>query len=99
MKTMHFVVGRSAVRGRVSGLMGPRLVAACVIGMASVATTSAATPDAGVDADLQALSWRLVGPFQGGRVPAVTGVPDDPLTYWFGGSDGGVWRTTDAGHH
>ena len=30
---------------------------------------------------------------------AVTGVPGDPNTYYFGAASGGVFRSTDAGHH
>jgi photosystem II stability/assembly factor-like uncharacterized protein len=43
------------------------------------------------------LRWRLVGPFRAGRVVAVSGVPGSDTTYYFGGVDGGVWKTTDAG--
>ncbi|HKD90484.1 MAG TPA: hypothetical protein VKB56_01235, partial [Terriglobales bacterium] len=43
------------------------------------------------------MHWRLIGPFRGGRVLAVEGIPGDPLTYYFGGAAGGVWRTTDGG--
>lgn len=43
------------------------------------------------------LRWRLVGPFRAGRVVAVTGVPGSDGTFYFGGVDGGVWKTTDAG--
>jgi photosystem II stability/assembly factor-like uncharacterized protein len=43
------------------------------------------------------LRWRLVGPFRAGRVVAVSGVPGSATTYYFGGVDGGVWKTTDAG--
>jgi photosystem II stability/assembly factor-like uncharacterized protein len=43
------------------------------------------------------LQWRLVGPFRAGRVVAVTGVPGSGSTFYFGGVDGGVWKTTDAG--
>ena len=43
------------------------------------------------------LHWRLVGPFRAGRVVAVSGVPGSATTYYFGGVDGGVWKTTDAG--
>lgn len=46
---------------------------------------------------LQALSWRLVGPFRGGRAVAVAGVTGQPRTFYFGGVDGGVWKTTDGG--
>ena len=50
------------------------------------------------DPALQALQWRLVGHFRGGRSVAVTGVPGDGRTFFFGGADGGVWKSTDAGH-
>ncbi|MGA7887132.1 MAG: hypothetical protein WCA44_15435 [Acidobacteriaceae bacterium] len=43
------------------------------------------------------LRWRLVGPFRAGRVVAVSGVPGGGATFYFGGVDGGVWETTDAG--
>jgi photosystem II stability/assembly factor-like uncharacterized protein len=43
------------------------------------------------------LHWRLVGPFRAGRVVAVSGVPGVGATFYFGGVDGGVWKTTDAG--
>ncbi len=39
----------------------------------------------------------MIGPFRGGRVVAVTGVPGDPATFYFGAVGGGVWKTTDAG--
>jgi photosystem II stability/assembly factor-like uncharacterized protein len=43
------------------------------------------------------LQWRLIGPFRGGRVVAVTGVPGDQTTFYFGSVGGGVWKTTNAG--
>src|SRR5438874_4123169 len=43
------------------------------------------------------MKWRSIGPFRGGRVLAVTGVPGDPYTFYFGGVAGGVWQTTDGG--
>jgi photosystem II stability/assembly factor-like uncharacterized protein len=56
------------------------------------------TPASGIDpALLKDLPWREVGPYRGGRVAAVTGVPSQPLTYWFGATGGGVWKTTDGG--
>ena len=30
------------------------------------------------------MKWRLIGPYRGGRVLAVTGVPGQPNTYYFG---------------
>ena len=38
------------------------------------------------------LTWRLIGPFRGGRVLAVSGVVGDQHTYYFGG-DG--WRSME----
>jgi photosystem II stability/assembly factor-like uncharacterized protein len=43
------------------------------------------------------LKWRLIGPFRGGRVVAVAGVPGDSTTFYFGSVGGGIWKTTDAG--
>ena len=44
-----------------------------------------------------ALEWRHIGPFRGGRSCAVTGVPNKPLLYYFGSTGGGVWKTMDGG--
>jgi photosystem II stability/assembly factor-like uncharacterized protein len=43
------------------------------------------------------LEFRCIGPYRGGRSIAVTGVRHRPLTYYFGGTGGGVWKTTDGG--
>jgi photosystem II stability/assembly factor-like uncharacterized protein len=43
------------------------------------------------------LQWRMIGPFRGGRVVAVTGVPGDGTTFYFGSVGGGIWKTIDAG--
>jgi photosystem II stability/assembly factor-like uncharacterized protein len=43
------------------------------------------------------LQWRMIGPFRGGRVVAVTGVPGDGATFYFGSVGGGIWKTPDAG--
>ena len=45
----------------------------------------------------QALHWRLIGPFRGGRVLTVTGIAGDSRHFYFGAVDGGVWATEDAG--
>ncbi|MGH9333760.1 MAG: WD40/YVTN/BNR-like repeat-containing protein, partial [Vicinamibacteria bacterium] len=51
-----------------------------------------------VDSKLyQSMEWRNIGPFRGGRSNASTGVLGDPLTFYFGGVGGGVWKTTDGG--
>ena len=50
-------------------------------------------------ASLSALAWRNIGPFRGGRVVAVAGVPQQPRTFYFGSVGGGVWKTTDGGEN
>jgi photosystem II stability/assembly factor-like uncharacterized protein len=44
------------------------------------------------------MQYRNVGPIRGGRVTAVTGVEQQPYTFYMGSTGGGVWKTTDAGH-
>ncbi len=44
-----------------------------------------------------ALHWRLVGPFRGGRTVAVSGVPSQPGVFYMAPTDGGVWKSTDYG--
>src|SRR5262249_23672054 len=54
--------------------------------------------EATVDPPLfQDLKWRSIGPFRGGRGLAVTGVPSDPLPFYFRAGNGGVWESRDAG--
>jgi len=48
-------------------------------------------------AALQALAWRPIGPFRGGRVIAVAGHPTEMATFYMGTTGGGVWKTTDGG--
>jgi photosystem II stability/assembly factor-like uncharacterized protein len=45
----------------------------------------------------QSMEYRLVGPHRGGRSTAVAGVIQDRNTFYFGGSGGGLWKTTDGG--
>ena len=42
-------------------------------------------------------SWREIGPFRGGRVVAVAGVPGQPQVYYMGATGGGVFKTTNGG--
>ncbi|MDZ4730212.1 MAG: hypothetical protein SH820_09760 [Xanthomonadales bacterium] len=57
------------------------------------AATEATEPSDG----LEGLEYRLVGPWRGGRVTAVSGVPGQPNLYYMGATGGGVWKTTNAG--
>ena len=43
------------------------------------------------------LEWRMIGPFRGGRVISVAGIPGDARNFYFGSVGGGVWKTTNAG--
>jgi photosystem II stability/assembly factor-like uncharacterized protein len=61
-----------------------------------IATPAFATDT--VDPDLiSALKWREIGPWRGGRVTAVTGVPGNDRLYYMGATGGGLWKTENAG--
>ncbi|HVH83794.1 MAG TPA: hypothetical protein VM713_05710, partial [Steroidobacteraceae bacterium] len=75
----------------------PRSVVALVVflsGLCAVPPRAAAEPLAVL---LKPLEWRSIGPFRGGRVLSVTGVPGEPSHFYFGAVNGGVWETRDAG--
>src|SRR5258708_2664475 len=67
---------------------------------ASLLLALAAQPALGqsVDARLYAaLCWRILGPFRGGRVSAVSAPIGQPGVFYMGLPAGGVWKTTSAG--
>src|SRR6185295_15156321 len=87
------VRGGNAMTARTKWLSG---IAIVVLAFASGATVRAR--QAGLDPSLyNGLHWRMIGPFRGGRVDAVTGVPGRPFEFYFGHVNGGVWKTTNAG--
>ena len=45
-----------------------------------------------------AIQWRNIGPFRGGRSAAVTGVPGKANLFYMGSTGGGIWKTSDAGN-
>jgi photosystem II stability/assembly factor-like uncharacterized protein len=63
-----------------------------VFSLDPLATAQSVSPDL-----FGGLQWRMIGPFRGGRVAAVTGVPGEAGTFYFGSVGGGIWKTTDAG--
>src|SRR5258708_35833397 len=72
---------------------------ASVLGALLLLLPCAASAASQVDPQLfSAMKWRQVGPFRGGRVVAVSGVPGDPATWYFGAVAGGVWKSTNAGN-
>jgi len=50
------------------------------------------------DSLFNGLKWRNIGPFRAGRSLAVAGHADEPLTYYFGATGGGVWKTENGGN-
>jgi hypothetical protein len=77
-----------------SVLLALALAAPFVIGALPRLLAQPALIDPGV---FGALRWRNIGPFRGGRVNGVSGVPGQPNTFYFGSVGGGVWKTTNAG--
>ncbi len=68
------------------------------------AVSPTGTPASDADLDERAaegpwkgMQYRLVGPYRGGRVVAVSGVVGQDDVYYFGAVAGGVWKTTDGG--
>ena len=45
---------------------------------------------------INGMKWRQIGPFRGGRVLAVTGLPGKPNLFYFGAGSGGVWNTVNG---
>jgi photosystem II stability/assembly factor-like uncharacterized protein len=80
-------------------LSGPlhRIVVRAAIFTAFVAASLSEGGESVEPKFLQALEYRLVGPFRGGRVVAVAGVPAEPRTFYMGATGGGVWKTTNGG--
>ena len=68
-----------------------------VVGVLAAALAVSAAAQPYNEAQFKGMKWRDIGPYRGGRVLAVTGIPGSPFTYYFGGVAGGVWRTTDGG--
>ena len=62
----------------------------------SVAQPASSTSDENEDPQFKGMKYRLIGPFRGGRSLTASGVPGDPTTYYFGGTGGGVWKSTDG---
>ena len=69
---------------------------ACTLSALAAAAQQPAPPKP--DSPFEGLKLRQVGPFRGGRVDAVAGVPGQPFVYYFGGTGGGVFKTVNGGH-
>jgi photosystem II stability/assembly factor-like uncharacterized protein len=77
-----------------SALLALALAAPFAAGALSRVLAQQARVDATVYSGLR---WRSIGPFRGGRVNGVSGVPGQPNTFYFGSVGGGVWKTTNTG--
>ena len=97
-------VSRRFMRSLICGLVSPFLITLPVLAQKTKPPETAKPADASAAASAVdpktygGMKWRLIGPFRGGRVLAVTGVPSQPNTFYFGAVAGGVWKTTDAGN-
>ena len=58
---------------------------------------AATARDAVSESLIDAVEWRLIGPYRGGRVTTVAGVEGKPMLYYMGATGGGVWKTENAG--
>ena len=75
-----------------------RLLTFCIFATVLMAVLPAALAQQQYDSSLwSGLRWRMVGPFRGGRVNAVAGVPGQPNTFYFGSVGGGVWKSSNSG--
>ncbi len=88
---------RSAVRRSRRGLACAMVVTLTAVALPAGARAQDATTPA-TPAPLSALRWRSVGPYVGGRVVAVAGVPGKANLFYMGAVDGGVWKSTDYGN-
>ena len=69
-----------------------------IIALALTSGVTVRARQAEIDPSLYSgLHWRMIGPFRGGRVDAVSGVPGRPYEFYFGHVNGGVWKTINAG--
>ncbi len=76
--------------------MSIRSLALIALLVVSPAAPAAAT-DTVEPSLLGANKWRFVGPYRGGRVTTVTGVPGNDQLYYMGATGGGLWKTENAG--
>jgi photosystem II stability/assembly factor-like uncharacterized protein len=84
-------------RAQAAGTASPESLADGILsaGASSAAIGHLSAPPAA--ASYAGLRWRHLGPFRGGRVAAVSGVPGRPNEFYYGGVNGGVWKSVDAG--
>jgi photosystem II stability/assembly factor-like uncharacterized protein len=85
---------RAGALGSALSLMGPS-AARAMLGTRVFDANGIARQEAA--ALYRGMHWRMLGPFRGGRVAAVSGVPSRPNEFYFGAVNGGVWKSIDGG--
>ncbi|MBL0169946.1 MAG: twin-arginine translocation signal domain-containing protein [Gemmatimonadaceae bacterium] len=99
---------RAGLAGAALTVVGPQLndgLHAAPVLSGSAPTTlqpAAVDPFTGLSAppppgSYSGLRWRHLGPFRGGRVAAVSGVPGRTNEFYYGAVNGGVWKSIDGG--
>jgi photosystem II stability/assembly factor-like uncharacterized protein len=73
------------------------MVVALVVSVSGLCASPARAAVEPLAVPFKPLEWRSIGPFRGGRVLTVAGVPGEPAHFYFGAVNGGVWETRDAG--
>jgi len=81
---------RRSIRYSVVGLLG---ISAITGPLARRARAQSAIPDGAI----QGIRWREIGPFRAGRTKSAVGVPTQPNVFYMAVTNGGVWKTNDAG--
>jgi photosystem II stability/assembly factor-like uncharacterized protein len=72
------------------------LLSSAALSLLSLTAVAAAVPATDL---ANALQWRSVGPYLGGRVTSLAGVPSEPSLFYMATAGGGVWKTKDYGHN
>ncbi len=75
--------------------LSPLLLAAAMssFGVPQRASAQSTFPDGAI----QGPRWRHIGPFRAGRTKSAVGVPTQPNVFYMAATNGGVWKTDDAG--
>src|SRR5438445_8428759 len=108
LRLRRLVVAFNSIEGvlRMSMSIRPLLRSCCVLTLIAFTVVSidgqrrqqTSTSTSSISNDpLKVLQWRQIGPFRGGRSTAVAGVASQPMVFYFGGTGGGGWQTSDGG--
>src|SRR4051812_2873300 len=73
-----------------------RLVIASLLLVAS-STLAQQRPPAAAAPLPDPFRFQMMGPAEGGRFSAISGVPGNPRVWYLGAASGGVWKSNDSG--